>query len=357
MNKVVKPVKTQNLILSNNEKIALISNLYTMLSAGIPILDTVDSLLEDAKGSNRKLLETMKSDLGQGQHLYYTFSKFPKIFDRVTVNIVKASEEAGTLDQTLKDLVISIRKEMEFNDRVRSATMYPAFIMVLFVVILVVILVVVVPKISKVFMQLNVSLPLPTQVMIILSNAILTYTIPIIIGVIVIAAGTYYFYRNNKKLFVNAFVSLPLISKLALQIDVTRFARSMSLLLTAGITITEALELCQDVVNKREAQRAIKHCKDLVTSGRKLSEGMKDARKIFPGLMIRIVEAGEKSGSLDKAMQDAAEFLDYQVSSTLKTVIALLEPLMLVGVGVLVGGMMLAIIAPMYNLISQVGQR
>ena len=97
-------MKPQNITLSTNDKIAFISNMSTMLSAGIPILETVDSLLEDAKGNQKKVLLALKQDLGQGQHVYYTFSRFPKIFDKVVVNIVKASEEAGTLDDTLKDL-------------------------------------------------------------------------------------------------------------------------------------------------------------------------------------------------------------------------------------------------------------
>jgi type II secretory pathway component PulF len=347
--------KTKNISLANSEKIALISNLYTMLSSGIPILDTVESLLEDSKGNSKKLLLTMKSDLGQGQHLYYTFGKFPRIFDKVTVNIIKASEEAGTLDETLKDLVSTIRKDMEFNDKIRGAMMYPVFIIGLFFTILTVILVVVMPKISKVFGQLNVPLPLPTQIMIFLSNAILTYTIPIVIVIGTIIAGIVYLYKNHKKLFINALISLPLISKLAEQIDITRFTRGMFLLLSAGITITEALELCQEVVTKKDVQKAIKHCKDGVNAGKKLSEGMKDAKKVIPTLIIKMIEAGERSGNLDKAMMDASEFLDYQVSNTLKTVIALLEPIMLVFVGVLVGGMMMAIIAPMYSLIGQVG--
>src|SRR5579863_7119678 len=169
------PVKTKEVVfnnsMSNSDKIALISNLHTMLTAGIPILETVDSLLQDSKGSQKKLLQTLRQDLGQGQHMYVTFAKFPKIFDKVTVSIVKSAEESGTLDTTLNDLRINIKKEIEFNDRIRSALIYPLFIFVVFVVVMVVILVVVIPKISSVFSQLNVKLPLPTKILIFMSNA------------------------------------------------------------------------------------------------------------------------------------------------------------------------------------------
>ena len=104
----------QNATLNNSEKLGLVGNLATMLSAGIPILDVVNSLLEDSKGGQLKILDTLREDLMQGKHLYVTFSKFPRIFDKVTVSVIKASEEAGTLDITLRDLKITIQKEIEF---------------------------------------------------------------------------------------------------------------------------------------------------------------------------------------------------------------------------------------------------
>jgi type II secretory pathway component PulF len=349
--------QTFNTTLSANDKITLISNLHTMLNSGIPILETVESLLEDSKGGQKKLLETMRLDLGQGQHMYVTFEKFPKMFDKVTVNIIKASEESGTLDTALEDLVRSIRKDIEFNDRIRSALIYPVFIMGVFVLVMIIILVVVVPRISTVFTRLNVTLPLATVVMISMSNIVLNYTIPLIIGAAAIFAGIGYIYKQNKIFLIRLLTSLPIVSLLSQQIDLTRFTRSLYLLLTAGIPITVALELTQQVVIKKNIQNAIKHAKTVVFGGKKLSEGLKDSKKVIPPVMIKIIEAGERSGSLDKAMLDVSEYLDYQVSGTLKTVTALIEPIMLVGVGFLVGGMMMAIIAPIYQLIGQVGPK
>lgn len=344
-----------NSTLSSSDKIALISNLHTMLASGIPILETVESLLEDAKGSQKKLLQAMRQDLGQGQHLYVTFAKFPKIFDKVTVSIIKAAEESGTLDTALEDLKTNIKREIEFNDKIRSALIYPVFILGVFVLVLVVILVVVIPKIATVFKQLNVTLPLPTKILIFLSDSLLTYTIPIIVVVCLLITGCVYFYKQNRMIVVRVLTSLPLISLLTQQIDLTRFTRSLYLLLTAGLPITVALELTQDVVIKKNISNAIKHAKNYVYGGKKLSEGFKDSRKVIPPIMIKIIEAGERSGSLDKSMLDVSEYLDYQVSNTLKTLTALIEPIMLVGVGILVGGMMMSIIAPIYQLIGQVG--
>lgn len=350
-------MKTEHLSLSANEKISLISNLHTMLTAGIPILETVDSLLDGSKGNQKKLLETLRNDLTQGKHMYITFAKFPAIFDKVTVNIIKAAEEAGTLDVTLKDLKNTIRKQIEFNGQMKSALMYPIFITVVFLAVLLMILVVVIPKISTVFSRLNVVLPLPTKILIFLSDIVLTHTIPLVIGLAVFIAIFMYVFKRHKRIITGMLFSFPVLSSLAKQIDLTNFSRSLSLLLSAGIPITTALELAQDVVMKKNVGKAINHSREMVLSGKKLSEGFKQAKDIFPNIMIKIIEAGEKSGSLDTSMQEVSDYLDYQVTASLKTLTALLEPLMLVGVGVMVGGMMLAILAPIYGLIGQVAHR
>lgn len=351
MEKKFNPLRLR---ISNTEKLGLISNMATMLTAGIPILEVVDSLLEDAKGNQKKLLDSLKADLTQGNHVSDALSRFPKIFDKITVNLIKASEEAGTLDVTLADLKDSIKKDAEFSDKIRGALTYPVLIFFVFIGVLLMILVVVVPKISTVFLRLDVPLPLPTKVMIFMSEALIKQTFFVAIGVVVLAAAVFFLFRERKKDILHLLFSLPVVSSLAQLIDLTRFSRSLFLLLNAGIPIAAALELAQEVVLKRDVSHAIAHCKEVVIGGGKLSEGLKHAKNVFPNIMIKITEAGEKSGSLDKSMQDVSEYLDYQVDKTLKTLTTLLEPIMLVVVGVLVGGMMLAIIAPIYGLIGQV---
>ncbi|OGH17737.1 MAG: hypothetical protein A2868_00135 [Candidatus Levybacteria bacterium RIFCSPHIGHO2_01_FULL_40_15b] len=350
-------MNTKSISISNSEKLGLISNFATMLNAGLSVLEIVDSLLEDSKGNLKKLLEILREDLMQGGHISSSFEKFPKVFDKITINLIKAAEEGGTLDVTLTDLKVGFKKETEFRDKIKAALTYPIFILVVFIGVLFMILSVVVPKIATVFLQLNVPLPLPTQILIFLSDLILKQTIFITTLGIILLALFIFMYITQKQLLLNIFLSFPLISNLARQIDLTRFSRSLYLLLTAGIPISGALELTQEVVLKKEVSRAIIRSKEMVISGNKLSEGLKTARNIFPSIMIKITEAGEKSGSLDKSMLDASEYLDYQVSKTLSTITSLLEPIMLIVVGIIVGGMMLAIISPIYGLIGQVGAR
>lgn len=350
-------MKQENISISSSEKLGLFSNIATMLGAGIPILETIDSLLEDAKGNQRKFLQALRDDLVQGKRIYSSLAKFPGIFDKVTVNIVRAAEEAGTLDVTLKDLKVNIQRDIEFTDKIKGALAYPVLIIIVFFGVFIMILTFVVPKIASVFGRMSVDLPLPTKIMIALSNFLLTYTIPTIILFLLFVAAIVVLYKRNKRAMLNALSSLPLIRKLVKHIDLTRFTRSLYLLLNAGIPITNAIELTEDVVLRNEVRLAIRHIKEIVLGGDKFSKGLKDHKEIFPSIVIKISEAGERSGSLERSMQDASEYLDYEVSSTLRTITTLLEPLLLVVAGILIGGMMLAIVSPIYNLIGQVGSR
>jgi type II secretory pathway component PulF len=344
-----------NLRISNSEKLGLFSTLSTMISAGIPILEVVDSLCEDSKGNTKKIVESIRDDLIQGKSLSTSFAKFPATFNKVTVNVVKAAEEAGTLEIVLKDLKSQLQKDMEFIDNVKSAITYPSVIFFLFLAVMLLILVVVMPKIATVFTSLKVSLPLPTRILIFMSDVLIHNTIPFIVILIGIGIGIYLIFKFKRSLIMGVLFSLPVVSKLVTEIDTVRFSRSMFLLLSSGITITSALTLAQEIVMKKDINKVISQAQEIVQSGKKLSEAFKNKKSVFPGIVVKIIEAGERTGTLDKSMEEIGEYMDYQVNSTLKTLISLLEPMMLIFVGLLVGGMMMSIIAPIYGLISTVG--
>lgn len=338
--------------MSTNDKITLMSNLATMLKAGISIIDAIDSLLEDAKGSQKVLLQTVKDDINQGLHLHESLVKFPQIFNKVSINIIHASEEAGTLDSTLRELSTNYRKQQDFMDHVRGAFTYPALIFLVFSAVFTLILTFVIPRIATVFERMNAKLPLPTVALIALSRFVLAYTIPLVIGTIVALVLAIFWYRTNKQMVFGLLFSLPLVSRLMRQIDLTNFSRNMYMLLSAGIPIVSALELMEDVMYKREMRTVVRNIRELVLSGQAFSVGLRQHKKIIPTLVIRMVEAGEKSGTLDESMSEIADHLDREVSRALETATTLIEPLMLVVVGVMIGGMMLSIIAPIYGLIG-----
>jgi type II secretory pathway component PulF len=349
------PIKTLNISLSNSDKIGLITNLSTMLGAGIPILEVIETLLEDVKGPQRKVLQVLHDDIVQGKHVYESFEKFPNIFNKVTTNILKAAEEAGGLETTLQSIKNQIIKDIEFKDKIMFALLYPSVILCVMGGVMLTVLIVVVPKISTVFQRMNVELPLPTRVMLFVSDLLLKYTIPTMIGLAAIIFLAIFMWKRNKQAIVQPLTALPYISPIIRRIDLTVFARSLASLLGAGIPITTALELTQGVVIKREIAETIGLSRQMILSGKSLSEGLKSHKGIIPVLMIKIIETGEKSGSLDKSLTEIAEYLDYSVSNDLRSATALLEPVLMVFVGLLIGGVMLAIITPIYGLIGSVG--
>jgi len=348
-------MSTENITISNSDKMGFLISLSTMLSAGITIVESLDSMLEDAKGNFKEVLTILKNDIQQGKRISMSLSKFPNIFDKVSVNLIKAAEEAGTLETTLKQIQINLRKDTEFIDKVKSALTYPLFIIVVFFGVFLMILIFVIPRISKIFLSLKLELPLPTKALIFLSDFILKSTTPLLVGITASAIFIFFLYKSKKRELIQLIFSLPLISSLIQKIDLTRLTRSLHMLLASGVNISYALQLVEDIVINKRIVELIAYVKENVSSGKSLASGFKKYKKYVPSLIIRVIEAGEKSGHLDKSLLETSEYLDYDVTNTLKSLTALLEPIMLVGVGVLVGGMMLSIIAPMYGLISQVG--
>lgn len=345
------------LTLKANEKIGMIGNLATMLSAGVPILEAVASIMEDTNGNQRKVLEALRTDLTQGKQISASFSKFPGVFDVVTINLIKASEEAGTLEMTLSDLRIHMEREQEFSDKIKLALVYPALICVVFFMVVMVILIVVVPKISQVFSRLKVQLPLPTRILIFMSELITSHPIRTVIVVAILGVFGWWLIRTQKKHILAVLFKLPVVNTLVKNIDLARFSRTMYLLLNSAVPIDQALGFSKQVVLRQDMANMIEKTKEMVSSGKQFADGLRANKGSLPSIVIKLVEAGEKTGSLDKAMQDISKHLDYQVSNSLKSLTAIIEPLLLVLVGISVGGMMLAIIAPIYGLIGSVNSR
>jgi type II secretory pathway component PulF len=343
--------------LSADDKLSLLSNLATMLQAGISIVEAIDSLREDSKGNLYLVLTKLKQDLEQGKQVHDSFGQFTQIFNRVNVNIIKAAEESGTLEKVLFELKESMLKDMEFQDRVKSAALYPFFVFIVFTIVLVGMLFGIIPKIGTVFKSLSIPLPLPTKILIFTSDILVNNTLLVIAIFLGTIAFFFWLFKVKRELVLTALFNLPVVTDLVRDIDLTRFTRSLALLLASGIPITNALELTKDVVVKPQVRDAINSAYQTILQGGKLSLGLSKKGKLFPGVLKKMIEVGERSGSLDKSLLDASGFLDYQTSKKIKTLTTLLEPLMLVGVAVLVGGMMMSIVAPIYGLIGSIGAK
>ncbi len=348
--------KTQlsKLRLSTKDRLALFTDLSTMLTAGIPLLEAIESLVPDSKGPTKKILIELRNCLYNGEPLSKALAAMPKAFDAVSVNLVRSAEAGGTLETTLHDIVVATKKETAFSDQLRATMIYPIFVMVIFLGIVVLMLTFVIPRVSEVFSSLNVKMPWITKVMIKASNIFMHHWLLIVFGFIAVIIAVSLFVKTHKRFFIRIILALPMFRQLGVNIDLTRFTRSFGLLMRAGVPIVESLELSERVVQKKAIVQIIEQMKVDIAAGRPLASSLRKPRSIIPPIMSRSIKTAETSGTLNQTLQNLTEYFDDQVTESLKILSSLIEPILIILVGIMVGGLMIAIIAPIYNMISQI---
>ena len=346
--------KHLNIRLKGKERLSLFSDLSTMLSAGIPILEAVVSLEEDATGNMKKVLDVLHNNLTNGEPLSKGLERMPRAFDPISVNLIRAAEAGGTLEETLHDIVSTTKKELAFSDQLRNTMIYPLFVMGVFMAIVVLMLTFVIPRVAKVFTTMRVHMPFVTKAMIATSNTFMQHWIIITIAFVALTIFIAGFIKVNSRAIARVLLNLPGLRELGTNIDLTRFTRSLGLLMHAGVPVIEALTLSQKVVRKKQLIELIDHMKINVENGKPMSTGMRAKKGVVPPIMSRSIETAEESGTLEKTMQNLTEYFDEQVAGSIKVVSSLVEPILLVMVGLMVGALMITIIAPIYNLISQI---
>jgi type IV pilus assembly protein PilC len=345
---------TTKIRLTTKERLGIFTDLSTMLTAGIPILEATESLLFDARGNQKKVLIKLRAGLYNGEPLSKALIQMPKAFDAVSINLIRAAEAGGTLETTLHDIVVATKKEMAFSDQLRSTMIYPIFVMIVFVGIVILMLSFVIPRVSEVFSSLNVNMPWITKEMIKASNIFTKHWLLVIALLIVIVILLSMIVRAQKRLILRFVLSLPMLSHLGTNIDLTRFTRSFGLLMRAGVPILEALELSERVVQKKAIIAVIRQMKIDIAAGKPLANSMRKTKTIIPPIMSRSIKTAETSGTLNQTLQNLTEYFDEQVTESLKVLSSLIEPVLIIVVGVMVGALMIAIIAPIYSMISQI---
>ncbi len=354
---MAKPPKNLRIRLRGKERLSLFSDLATMLTAGIPILEAVQSLESDASGNMKKVLHILHENLNNGEPLSRGLGRLPQAFDPISVNLIRAAEAGGTLEETLHDIVATTKKELAFNEQLRNTMIYPAFVMVIFMAIVILMLTFVIPRVAKVFSTMHVHMPFITRAMISVSATFMHYWLFISIGFIVAFVLFVVVVKANSRAITRALLSLPFVRRLGINIDLTRFTRSFGLLMHAGVPVIESLNLSEQVVQKRSIATLVHQMKVNVEAGKPLSTGLRNAKGLIPPIMSRSIETAEQSGTLEQTMQNLTEYFDEQVNGSLKVISSLVEPVLLVLVGLMVGTLMITIIAPIYNLISQISPK
>lgn len=343
--------------LSLKEKMFFAEHLAVMLKAGIALDKTLATLAEQAKSkSTRKILESIGNAVGQGQPLSQGLKEFEYTFGSLFLSMVAAGEYSGKLEEALKRLHQQMKKDYDLKSKVIGALIYPAFIIVAMIGIGAAMMIFVIPKLIPIFANFGTQLPLATRVLIFISQFVADWTLWIVIVLLVLGfIFAKVVVRGPGRKFWHTFLlRLPVIGALLRNVNIARTTRTFSTLLGTDIAVVEALSITSNMVGNVLFKQSLKHCAEEVKGGASIASVLKSYPKLFPPTVHTMAMVGEESGNLKGLLEEVAGFYEEQVDATTKNFSAVIEPVLIVLLGVAIGGIAIAILTPMYSLMEQI---
>ena len=339
------------------EKINFTGNLATMARAGVNLTTALDTLAADTENSYFKIiLSDLKFSLENGKPLSEGLSHYPKDFNAIFINMIKAGEASGKLDESLGRLNGQLKKEYALVSKVKGALIYPAVLIAGVLGVLVLIITFVIPRLVTVFSGSSLKIPITTRILFFMAK-VASFNPILTIGVLIILIGlaVYVLRLAAVRAFLNRLLfRLPIARNLLENMELVRFARTTGGLLASGIPIGKALEITAEAMSLPIYKKFVIEAKEKILKGISLGNAFKGSEKYFPGLLVSVINVGEKTGQLDQILLSLADFYEEQADNTLKTLTSLIEPILLVIVGILIGGMAISIVVPIYQLIGTI---
>ena len=338
------------------DKIFLTKYLSLMLKVGTDLLSAINILIADfEKPVMRSLLIEVRENLMRGQAFNQVFSKYPKYFSPVFVNMVKAAEASGNLQKTFEDLSISLQRDGELQSRIRGALIYPVIILVASVSVFGFLSTFAIPKISAVFREGGIKVPGFSKIVFAVGDFINANIIPLGIGFFIFAMAFWIFFfktRVGRQIMDNFLSSLPVVRNLYRDIAIQRFASTFSSLMKAGLPIIQATHITADVVvNKRFKDSLYRIADEGLAKGITIGDAFR-REPVFPRVVTNLIAISEKAGHLEELLDTLADFYTSRIDSSVKILISVLEPVLLMGMGGMVGLIAVSIIIPIYQLTS-----
>lgn len=337
------------------DMVFLSRQLSVMVSAGLPLVKSLEVVAKQTQ--NQYLKRSMMAISGEvrgGARFSTALSKHPKAFDDFYINMVRAGETAGKLDEVLEYLANEREKNYDLMSKIKGAMIYPAFVVVAVGGVMTLMMVFVIPQLTKVLQEAGVALPKPTQILIATSKFFQSYFIFIIIFIIALLLFLRFFFtktRGGKLIWDKTLIKIPVFGDLFKKVYLIRFTRSLSTLIVGGIPISSGLKIVSGVVGNAVYRNTILNAMVDVEEGRSISSSFMEAEHI-PKLISNLMAIGEQTGRLDDVLSKVADFYAREVENMLAKLTTLLEPIIIIFLGVVVGGMIAAIILPMYKLAS-----
>jgi type IV pilus assembly protein PilC len=326
-----------------------------MIDAGLPLVQCLDILgnQESDRHFSTTILQT-RGDVEAGASLADAMRKHPKTFDPLFTNMVAAGEAGGILDTILKRLATYIEKAVKLKGQVKSAMIYPTAVIVIASLVVAVILWKVIPTFAELFQGLGAELPLPTRVVIWMSKALATY-FPIFVGALFVfgwAFRTYYHTHGGMRVVDGGMLRLPILGPILRKIAVARFCRTLATLISSGVPILDGLEITAHTAGNAVVEDAVMETRASIEKGETIAAPLRQTQ-VFPPMVVQMIGVGEATGALDAMLAKIADFYEEEVDTAVAGLLTLLEPVMIALLGVVVGGIVIAMYLPIFDLISK----
>jgi len=328
----------------------------TMIDAGLPIIQCLDILQSQQENATfKKMLKEIKDAVEGGTTLADSLKRFPKHFDNLFVNMIAAGEAGGILDVILKRLAAYMEKAARLKRKVKGAMVYPAITIAVAVIVVAVILVFVIPVFQKMFDDFGSGLPGPTLVVIGISEFVKSKIHWIIIAVVLFTIAFRKYYKTEKGRWVIDSLALkaPVFGILIRKVAVAKFTRTMGTMLSSGVAILEALDIVAKTSGNCVVENAIYNVRSGIAEGRTMADPLQ-ASGVFPAMVCQMIAVGESTGALDAMLEKIADFYDEEVDQAVENLTAMIEPLMIVFLGVVVGGLIVSMYLPIFKLAGAV---
>ena len=326
-----------------------------MIGAGLPLVQCLDILGTQAEDKNfGEVILATRADVEGGASLADAMKKHPKTFDSLFTNMIAAGEAGGILDAILKRLATYIEKAVKLKGQVKSAMVYPIAVIVIATVVVGAILWKVIPTFAQLFAGLGADLPLPTRIVIALSNGLVRYMPFIVVGLVALVFGFRAYYRTTggRMVIDRVVLKLPVLGNLMRKIAVARFCRTLSTLLASGVSILEALDITARTAGNAVVEEGIQTTRKSIERGETIAGPLKQTG-VFPPMVVQMIGVGEATGALDTMLGKIADFYEEEVDVAVAGLLTLLEPLMIALLGGIVGGIVIAMYLPIFSLINQ----
>src|SRR6266700_684702 len=326
--------------------------LATMIDAGLAMVQSLQALAEQTTNKvMRDVIRDICTRVEGGDSFSEALQKHPKAFNRLYVCMVAAGEKGGLLAEILARLAVYLENAARLRKKVKSAMMYPTVVTVVAILITIFLLVKVVPVFGEIFKSFGAALPAPTQYLIYISNFVKTYIILVLAAMGGSVYGWFYFIKTpaGREFWDSRRIKLPVFGQIAHKICMARFTRTLASLIRSGVPILEVLGIVRNTVGNDVMEKAIRVAATDIERGESIS-GALGKHPIFPSMIIRMITAGEQTGKIDNMLERISDFLDEEIETTLSGLTALIEPILIVFLGVIVGGMVICMFLPIFQL-------